>query len=994
MQGMDPSINSKSHYKLQYITEMIENEFSYVPIFAGVESWCNEFNTDAQLHIQNYQFLRSDRKHRNRGGAFLYIHNNLPTSNVNKFDNSVCEAVMCTINSVNTIVASVYRPPDTEDESFRTMIKYIQNYIDAESKSKHKTVLIFGDFNLPCIRWPNTTVSTDHYSSKNMLDCAETLLEFINTNFLSQYVDQPTRKSSSQNYLLDLVLTNDINMVKHIKTEDTKLSDHKMITMKSTFGLKHTAPTKPTFTPHTFRNLNLYKANFAEINKNLQAINWDELKSICALEDYPELVRLTVLQVCEMHSPVKCHRSTRLSSYKRQRRTLSRKKRKQMKLLQNEQLQPPEKLKIKEKLVKIHDEIKLSINNEAIKSEKEAITKIHEDPRYFFNFSKRKLKCKSSVGPLVDQDGVLKFDDESMSNILQDQFCSVFSDPCNPNKKLTNINATFEEPLEHIQLTSKDIDNAIKKIKINTSSSTDDIPAIVFNKCRTSLNYPSLQIWQDSLDSGFIDPQFKEQIIIPLHKKGSKDTAANYRPVCPTAHSIKICERSVANKILNHLVKNNLLCKNQHGFLPNRNCLTQLLGHINVVLENFLLNKDTDSVYLDYAKAFDKVDHEILIHKLHSYGIRGKLLEWIKSFLSNRFQCVSVNGVKSYLSKVKSGVPQGTVLGPLLFLIYINDINCCIKNSLISSFADDTRVKKSISSTADVNLLQDDLNNTIVWSKNNNMLLHEQKFEYLNHSTGQAKLLKELPFTTQFYQYITPNGSIISPSNCVRDLGVLITPDISWTLQIDSMIDSASKMISWIHSVFQSRDEETMMILYKSLVRSRLEYACPLWCPSKVEDIIKIESLQRHFTSRIEGYTDLHYWERLSELKLMSLQRRRERYCILHLYKIIIDAAPNDLNINHYTHPRRGLCVKVPPLTPHAKTKFQTLYDSSFVVLAPRLFNSLPKSVRAMDTFPKFKAALTRHLLSIPDEPPVQGIPSSNSLLQRPGHHGRLEMGR
>ena len=120
-----------------------------------------------------------------------------------------------------------------------------------------------------------------------------------------------------------------------------------------------------------------------------------------------------------------------------------------------------------------------------------------------------------------------------------------------------------------------------------------------------------------------------------------------------------------------------------------------------------------------------------------------------------------------------------------------------------------------------------------MWSKNNNMLLHEQKFEYLNHSTGQAKLLKELPFTTQFYQYITPNGSIISPSNCVRDLGVLITPDISWTLQIDSMIDSASKMISWIHSVFQSRDEETMMILYKSLVRSRLEYACPLWCPSK-----------------------------------------------------------------------------------------------------------------------------------------------------------------
>ena len=771
MQGMDPSINSKSHYKLQYITEMIENEFEYVPIFAGVESWCNEFNTDAQLNIPSYQLLRADRKTRSRGGAFLYIHNNLPASNVKKFDDSICEAVMCSINSTNTIVASVYRPPDTQDESFRNMIQYIQDYIDSESKRKHKTILIFGDFNLPCIQWPNTTTPIHHYSNRNMSECADTLLGFINANFLSQYVDQATRKSNSQNYLLDLVLTNDVHLVKHIRTEDTKLSDHKMITVKSNFGLTHTASIKPTFIPHTFRNLNLHKADFNKINEQIQAIEWDDLKSICPLEDYPELVKLTVLQICEMYSPVKAHRSTRLSSYKRERRTLSRKKRKQMRKLEKDNIHPPEKQKIKQKLVKIHDDIKHSINNESIKSEKEAISKIQEDPRYFFNWSKRKLKCKSSVGPLADTNGVLRFDDESMSNILQDQFCSVFSDPSNPNKKFTDINATFEEPLEEIQLTSKDIDDAMKKIKINTSSSTDDIPAIVFNKCRIALNYPSLQIWQDSLDTGFISPQFKNQIIVPLHKKGSKDSAANYRPVCPTPHSIKICERAVASKILHHFYKNNLLCKNQHGFLPHRNCLTQLLGHINVVLENFLLNKDTDAIYLDYAKAFDKVDHEILIHKLYCYGIRGKLLNWIKAFLSNRLQCVSVNGVHSYQSEVRSGVPQGTVLGPLLFLIYINDINCCIKNSLISSFADDTRIKKSISAMTDVSLLQDDLNNTLEWSTQNNMLLHEQKFEYLNHSAGQAKLLKELPFTSQFYQYTTPGGSLITPIDCVRDLG-------------------------------------------------------------------------------------------------------------------------------------------------------------------------------------------------------------------------------
>ena len=255
-----------------------------------------------------------------------------------------------------------------------------------------------------------------------------------------------------------------------------------------------------------------------------------------------------------------------------------------------------------------------------------------------------------------------------------------------------------------------------------------------------------------------------------------------------------------------------------------------------------------------------------------------------------------------------------------------------------------------------------------------------------------AKFLKELPFTLEYYQYKTPNGSSLTPVDLVRDLGVLITPDLSWTAHITNMIDSARKMSSWVLSVFQSRDPETMMTLYLSFIRSRLEYACPLWCPSKVEDIMKIESIQRHFTSKIDGCSELHYWDRLSKLQLMSLQRRRERYILLHLFKILIKTAPNEMKITFYHNQRRGLCAIVPPLSKSAKSKFQSKYDDSFSVFAPRLWNTLPKSIRAAETFTQFKAALTRYMLSITDEPPVHGIASSNSLLQRAGHHGRLEM--
>ena len=407
---------------------------------------------------------------------------------------------------------------------------------------------------------------------------------------------------------------------------------------------------------------------------------------------------------------------------------------------------------------------------------------------------------------------------------------------------------------------------------------------------------------------------------------------------------------------------------------------------------NLRQGKHSDCIYLDYAKAFDKVDHELLIHKLKCYGIRGKLLEWIKSFLSGRTQYVALNGIHSYKSEVKSGVPQGTVLGPLLFLIFINDINRCIKDSLISSFADDTRIKKAISSTTDVHKLQADLNNTVTWSIENNMVLHEDKFEYINHSTGESKLIQELPFTSEFYQYLTPNGSTIYPTDRVRDLGVLISSDLSWSPYITSITNSARVMGSWIFSVFKSRDKVTMLTLYKSLVRSRIEFCCPLWSTNKVEDIIKLEQIQRSFTSKIEGYTDLSYWDRLAGLKLMSLQRRRERYCLLHLFKILHNTTPNDMNISFYSNDRRGLCANIPTLSKKSKLKAQSLYDSSFAVFAPRLWNTLPKMIRQEVSFQRYKATLTRYLISIRDEPPISGAPSSNSLLQRTGPLGRQQM--
>ena len=496
--------------------------------------------------------------------------------------------------------------------------------------------------------------------------------------------------------------------------------------------------------------------------------------------------------------------------------------------------------RVKNKLEEIHTKIKESTLDQKIEEERRAIKSIKENPRFFFSYSKRHAKCKCNIGPLLDLENKLQQDPKKMADILQHQYTSVFSDPNSEEKKSPNLTPRSRNLLEDIIFTKEDIETAICEIDTYSSCAEGDIPAIVLKNCKSELSYPIWKIWNESMETGIIQPEFKYQNITPVHKKGSRAKPENYRPISLTSHLIKIFERVLRKKIVAYLEDNNIICRNQHGFRKGRSCLTQLLNHIDQILNNFLNNSDTDAIYLDFAKAFDKVDHLILLEKIHAYGIRGKIHSWITSYLSDRIQTVVINGKKSNPAPVISGVPQGTVLGPILFLLYINDLNTCVQHSFLSSFADDTRIQKEIRNVTDVEHLQVDLDASLQWSKDNNMKLHTSKFEYLCHATNNSKLLRELPFSSQYYQYTTSDESCIIPAPMVRDLGINITPDITWSPHINIISNSARKMSAWALSVFYDRSVSTMSQLYKSLIRSRVEYCCPLWDPAKIEDIVTL----------------------------------------------------------------------------------------------------------------------------------------------------------
>ena len=215
-------------------------------------------------------------------------------------------------------------------------------------------------------------------------------------------------------------------------------------------------------------------------------------------------------------------------------------------------------------------------------------------------------------------------------------------------------------------------------------------------------------------------------------------------------------------------------------------------------------------------------------------------------------QGVIVNGHLSFLALIFSGVPKGTVLGPILFLIFINDIDRCIAESIIRSFADDTRVSKPIGCEKDVSLLQNDLDKV-------NMTLHKDKFEYMSYQHNRHNNLLEIPFVCEQFQYKVSDTTLLRPVEQLRDLGVTMSSDIPWSPYIYEITGKARQKAAWVLAVFHSRSKDIMLTLYKSMARSLLEYCSPLWNTVKIFAIQELESVQKVFKSKISGMTELNY---------------------------------------------------------------------------------------------------------------------------------------
>ena len=649
-------------------------------------------------------------------------------------------------------------------------------------------------------------------------------------------------------------------------------------------------------------------------------------------------------------------------------------------------------LALRAKIENSEEELKTLYLERKNKLEEAAIAKIKRNPSAFFSFAKRQSKTFSGIGPFLKDNGEPL--EENEAEALKKQYEKVFSIP-DEESKVNNPKEFFKDSpnaniIEGIYFTQNDVKEAINELSQNAAAGPDGIPAILMKKCRDQIAQPLEIIFRESLVTGEIPQVWKLAHVIPLLKPGGhRSSPASYRPVSLTSHLIKTFERIIKRNLQNHLEMFNKINNNQHGFRSRRSCISQLLHHHDMILKGLEEGANVDSVYLDFSKAFDKVDKGILARKMKQMGICGLLGEWIFAFLSSRKQVILANGEASTVSEVTSGVPQGTVLGPLLFLIIINDLGDDIYNSFISLFADDTRISRVIRKEEDIEDFQQEINKVYDWCKTNNMKFNTTKFEVLKH--GKDEELKN------DFNYFTPEyEDIIERKEVLRDLGVQANDKAGFEDHINKVCNSVTKKVGWVLRTFNNRSTSVMKLLWNQIIQGHIDYGSQLWQPQQSSSMQRIENLLKTYSKRIPEIREENYWKRLLLLKMNSQQRRMERYRILYVWKALEGIVPDcGIKVRNNQESRFGRSCELPKISNKATQHVISLREQSFQVHGPRLFNSLPKSLRNITKceIKHFKEKLDQFLTHIPDQPligdlippPISQITGkhSNSLIDQ-----------
>ncbi len=909
----------KSTGKVAELQNIIDNLNPDI-IFA-CETKLDQSHASYSIFPKNYTVLRKDRN-QNGGGVLIAVKDDIVFSEPTFLADIDGEAKWVCLEFANSkpmYLCSYYIPETSDGSTCLEQLKEALCRIHTKHKRSPPLIHIAGDLNLGDIDWdsmkPTCARTASHHNK---------LIELLDEFGMQNMQTEPSRPASGK--CLDLVITNMPVSVSNTATAPG-MSDHDLVTFELNAKPKRIA--KP---PHKIYQY--AKSNVEQLKEELTKItteffqNNPASKSTNANWNY---FRTKVLAAIDKHIPNKMSNAKHNLPWIT--RSIKRQMRKRDRLYKR--AKKTKKPSDWRHYTEFRNRLAKTIRSEYNTYVNEVVGgSLTENPKQFWNHVR--LTNTENLGiPTLVENEQLHVTDKAKASALNSHFKAQFTQERGDIPPLQTSDFPAISPL------TVGLEGVIKQLKAvnpNKASGPDELPSRIYHDYAEELA-PMLQfIFQQSYDEGTIPDDWKKATVSAVHKKGSTSSPANYRPISLTCIACKIMEHIVLSHMNKHLARQNIISNKQHGFRASFSCATQLIESIHdwaLSLNEKRNNRvcQVDTILLDFSKAFDRVAHRRLLAKLESYGIRGQLHQWIESFLSGRTQTVSVNGVHSDPINVTSGVPQGSVLGPSLFLLFINDIGDNI-SSEIRLFADDSILYRPIWEESDHDILQQDLLTLQKWATDWQMDFNVSKCKVLTIS------LKKKPV---HFAYAMGDAFLEHVSNHPY-LGVTISSNLQWTDHCQDICNKATRTLNTVRRTLHPCSKEVKERAYQALVRPKLEYAPVAWNPSTKTDIARVEQVQRN-AARFVGKV----YERKAEItKLVqdlgwqTLESRRRQIAVTTLHKIV----------QHLVGISLPTYITTAPNDPTKFIQPQTrvnIYSFSFYPRTIRIWNRLPMEIRSIE---------------------------------------------
>lgn len=899
-------------------------------IVIGTESWLKTKHNNAEIFPDNFTIFRQDRKGAQKGGGvFIAISNSYTATEMPELGTD-CELVWCRLQArgqKDLFIAAYYRPPSNDSISLDQLEASISRVANTGSH-----ILLAGDFNLPHINWDTHEV----LQGASCPRLQRKLITILEDSDLHQVNTHPTRNGN----ILDLLITNTPGLVNRIDVMPG-LGDHEAVFGEIDISPPKVAQTRPKVRVYKRMDRQGFIDHFmawATDSDNGEEQSVDDM--------WLDFKRTIEEGVRRFVPTVSLSQHDRLPWITRKIKRLIKQRDRAFLNMQHNRT---------ESNIQAFRHLKGTVQREIRNGYNTYIEGVI-DPgndkgnKKLWGLVKKLRRDGSRVSPLKSNGSILS-NPVDKAHALNEQFQSVFNTPT--DDPLPDMGHSPYPSIPELDITVPGVRKLLKNLKPHKAPGPDDISPWILKEFADYIATPLTRIFRASVKTSVIPGDWKTANVVPIFKKGERYKPSNYRPVSLTSISCKLLEHIIVSNIMGHLEKNNILYTWQHGFRSGRSTETQLVSFVHDLASNLDQRKQVDVVVLDFSKAFDKVSHPHLALKLEHYGIRGPMLDWIVSFLRGRTQRVVLDGVASDIVGVTSGVPQGSVLGPVLFLLYINDLPSTL-SSVVRLFADDAILYRTVASGTDGDALQEDLDRLARW---------ETRWR-MEFNSGKCEVLTVTKKRNPHIQDYLLHGQALRRVKTTKYLGVTISSDLNWNSHINSITTSANRTLGFVKRNIASRSQAVRTLAYKTLVRPRLEYCASVWDPSTATGTQRVEMIQRraaryvlrryHNTSSVTSMLDHLQWPTLAQ-----------RRCCLRLtlfYKINFGHVALDASNYVSLHPSRTRTHDYHYLPLMCNTN---VFKHSFFPRTVIQWNSLPCHIVTVGTVDAFKTAVTQHVCNL-----------------------------